>query len=170
MNGAPQKVRERSLKIATGELQSLCGGQEAAASIVGKSQSQLQRCASVNDADNFLNLRDAALLEAHAGEHPVTELLCRIAGGVFLVLPDPALGDSANLPMQVIELADELGDVSHAVRDALRDGQVNRAEAGEIERQLDQLIDKAVEARAMVQAMQGKDVQIMTVEEARELM
>lgn len=157
MIGAPQRVRARAIKLATGELAGACGGQEAAAAITGKSQSQVQRCCSINDDTSFINARDLALLEAHAGVQPVTELLCKLAGGVFMPLPDPNLGEGDALPLQVIALAEEVGDVSHAVREALRDATITGRELGEIEKQYDELIAKAVEGRAMVRAMQGKD-------------
>lgn len=167
MKGAPEGVRARALKLATGEVVSACGGIEASASIINKGKSQVHRCTSINDADNFMGVRDVAQLEAYSGTQPVTRLLCKLAGGAFLQLPDPALCDDDTLPLQVIGLADELGDVSHAVRDALRDGEVNRAELKEIEQQLDELVDKAIETRAMVQVMLGVEPVVRPIGNAK---
>jgi len=148
-----QKQRERAIKIAARELVALLGGQEAAADIIGKSQSHVQRCCSVHDPDNFFNARDIGVMEDHAGEPLITATFAKQAGGVFLALPDPALCDDDTLPLMVVKIADELGDVSHALRDAVRDNRIDQAELAVIERQFDELVAAAVDGRAMVQVL-----------------
>ena len=154
MNGSPQMVRDRALKLAARELVAGVGGQEAAASITGKSQSQIQRCCSVNDDTSYLNVRDAALLEQYAQRAQVTMEMAKQAGGTFLGLPDPAIDDD-EIAMRVMQLAEELGDVSSGVRLALKDGRVDEGEAAAIERELDEVIEAAIAARSVVQRMQG---------------
>lgn len=154
MNGFSQAVRDRALKLAARELVASVGGQEAAASITGKSQSQIQRCCSLHDETSYLNMRDAALLEQYAGRPMVTMEMAKQAGGVFLGLPDPSVDDD-EIAMRVMQLAEELGDVSSGVRRALKDGQVDEREAADIERELDEVIEAAIAARGVVQRMQG---------------
>lgn len=161
---APQDVRDRALKIAARELVAQVGGQESAAQLIGKSQSQVQRCCSLNDEGSFLTVRDVAVLEQYAPRAAVTGELAKQAGGVFLALPDPALDDE-DLAMKIMNIADELGDVSHVVRDALRDGRIDRGEAAQTESELDQLLDVVLAARAHVQAIQGKPASVPVVRE-----
>jgi hypothetical protein len=156
MSGAPQSVRDRAIKLAARELVHAVGGQEAAAQLIGKSQSQVQRCCSINDDSNFLNARDIGVLEQYAPRPLVTMALAKLAGGVFLALPDPAI-DQEDLALKIVNIADELGDVSHVVRDALKDAHVDSDEAEEVERELDQLIEVALAARSHVQMIQGKE-------------
>lgn len=148
--------RAREIKLATADLVDELHGLEAAAGLIGRGKSHLHRCTSVNDAESFLNLADAAELERRSTAKPVTRALCRLAGGVFLPLPED-FGDGSALPLQVMQLAQELGDVSAAVRSALENGVIDKGEAAETEREIDQLIDAAVRARATVRRLQGKD-------------
>lgn len=155
MSVSPQSVRDRALKVASRELVALVGGQEAAADLIGKSQSQVQRCCSINDDTTYFNARDVSVLEQYADKPLVTMAQAKLAGGVFLALPDPALDDES-LALQVMNIADELGDVSHVVREALRDGHVDTEEAAKTEGKLDDLVEAVISARALVQIMQGK--------------
>ncbi|MEM6585764.1 MAG: phage regulatory CII family protein, partial [Pseudomonadota bacterium] len=130
-----------------------------AGGLTGKSQTQVQRCCSTHDRVNFMNLRDVALLEERAGEHPVTSELAKQAGGVFLPLPDPSIADNGTLALQVVAIADELGDVSGTIREAMAEGGVDAAELTSIESEFDHLIEAAVQGRALVQVKNGKPLQ-----------
>lgn len=156
MSALSAEARRREIKLATGELVHAVGGIEAAAELIGKGKSQVHRCTSVNDDDSFLNARDLAELERRSAVPFMTRLLAKLAGGVFLKLPED-FGDAAELPSRVMELAEELGDVSARVREAVADGVVRPREAEAVERELDELIEKAVATRALVRGMQGKD-------------
>lgn len=147
--------RDRELKLATGDLADELGGIERTAEAIGKGKSHVHRCTSINDAESFLNLRDAAEGERRSAAKPVTRLLCKLAGGVFLPLPE-AFEDAGELPLLVLRGADEFGDVCARVREAVADRVVKPAEAGAIEREIDELIDWAVQARSHVRALQGK--------------
>lgn len=149
--------RGRSLKVATADVVDMLHGYEAAASRIDRGKSHVHRCASMHDADTFLNLRDAVELQRFADRPLITMEMCRQAGGVFLQLPE-AFGDDGQLPMHVVQITQELGDVSHSVCDALADGRVSMEEAAAIETQIDELIEVAVQARAHVRVLQGKNV------------
>lgn len=135
-----------------------CGGIEGAAATVEKSTSQVGRWNSLNDAD-LPTLGDALLLDeialAAGKVPPILAKLARELGHVVIRLPEAAHGEQA-LPVHVMQLVEEVGDVSHRVRDALADGTVREREAAAIETELDELIDKAVQARVFVRALQGK--------------
>jgi hypothetical protein len=148
-------ARRRELKLATGELVHAVGGLEAAGSLVGLGKSQVHRCTSVNDRDNFLNAGDVAELERRSDRPFVTLALAKLAGGVFIRLPE-TFGDGEELARRVMELAAGLGEVSSGVADALADGIVQAREAAAIEPSLDEVIEKATEIRALLRVIQGK--------------
>lgn len=147
--------RGRALKAASKDLLDDISVKEAVHLLGRAGDSQLYRCASRNDAHNFLDLRDVVELERRATRPYVTVELCRQAGGVFLPLPDD-FGADEGLPVRVCALAGELGDVSRSVTAALADGEVDGSEAALIERELDQLLECAAATRALVRKMQGK--------------
>jgi len=149
------EARRREIKLASGQLVHALGGIEAAGSLISVSKSQVHRCTSVNDSDNFLNAGDVAELELRAARPFVTAALAKLAGGVFVPLPE-ALEGGEDLAFRVMDLAVELGHVSERVRQALADQVVHPAEAAAIERELDELIEKAASTRSIVRAMQGK--------------
>lgn len=144
-------ARFKALKHASKKLSHDVGGIEASAELVGKSKSVIGRDVCLND-DCFLNLRDAAELERHASEPFVTKAMARLAGGVFVQLPEAEI-DASGLRDSLLAIAEELGDVSHAVREALHDKDVKPKEAARIAEELTELIDQAVRTRAMVEAM-----------------
>lgn len=150
-------ARFKALKHASKALSHDVGGIEASAELVGKSKSVIGRDVCLND-EQFLNLRDAAELERHASEPFVTKAMARLAGGVFVQLPQIEL-DATGLREQVLAIAEELGDVSEVVRSALKDKEIKPKEAERIVSELSQLIDQAARTRAMVEAMaDGKPV------------
>ncbi|MAQ30902.1 MAG: hypothetical protein CL950_13240 [Erythrobacter sp.] len=148
--------RERDLKIATADLVDELHGYEAAASYIDRSKSVVHRWASDQDREKFLPLRFVPELERRAGRPFITIALAKMAGGVFIRLPED-FGDASGLPMQVVALVKEVGDVADALREGLADDdRLDHAELAKIERELDELIDKAAQGRAQVRAMQGK--------------
>lgn len=148
--------RERDLKIATADLVEELNGYEAAASYIDRSKTVVHRWASDQDCEKFVPLRFVPELERRAGRPVITIALAKMAGGVFIRLPE-GFGNSSGLPMHVVELVKEVGDVADALREGLADDdELDNAELAKIERELDELIDKAVQGRAQVRAMQGK--------------
>lgn len=160
--------RERDLKIATADLVDELHGYEAAASYIDRSKSVVHRWASDQDSEKFIPLRFVPELERRAGRPIITIALAKMAGGVFIRLPED-FGDAAGLPMQVVGLVKEVGDVADALREGLADDeQLDADELARIERELDDLIDKAVQGRAQVRAMQGKPAAPVRVAAVRE--
>lgn len=147
------EARRREIKLASADLVRAVGGLEAAAGLAGLGKSQVHRCVSVNDDSSFFNVAVAGDLEQRSDRPFVTIALAKLAGGVFIRLPEP-FDDGADLALRVIDLVQELGDVSARVREALADGVVRPPEARAIERELDQLIEKSTETRAIVRALQ----------------
>lgn len=150
-------IREREIKLASADLfDDAVGKFEAAPDLIGLHKSQAHRCCSTNDETNFFNLRHVAAMERRAPLPLVTIALARQAGGVFIRLPED-FGDTSGLPMQVVALVKEVGDVADALREGLADDDaLDSGELARIEREMDELIDKAVQGRAQVRAMQGK--------------
>lgn len=144
------------LKQAVRKAIHACGGIEGAAATVEKSASHVGRWNSLNDVD-LPTLGDALSLDEISvakGEAPaILSKLASELGHVCIRLPDAASGGDS-LPVHVMQLVEEVGDVSHRVRDALSNGEVEPREAAAIEIELDELIDKAVQARAYVRALQ----------------
>ena len=150
-------ARHRRLKKASADLSTDVGGIEAAAELCGKSKSVVGRNVTAHD-EYYFNLRDAAELERYASKPFVTAEMARLAGGVFVPLPESTI-DGSGLREGVLAIAEELGDVSQATRDALKDMVVDPREGDTIVRELTELIEAAVHTRAMVQAMvEGKPV------------
>lgn len=142
----------RALKVATARLVKDAGGIEAAASLLGKGKSVVGRWVNVHDGEHFINLRDLRELEVHAPAPVVTAALSRLAGGVFVPLPHAPWGEDT-LPMQVLTLAQELGDVSHKITDGLRDGALSPDEAQAALDELHQLDMASARLRLMLEAL-----------------
>lgn len=153
MNRLPKEAQGRALKDATRQLVHLLGGLEAAGDMIERGKSQVHRYTDHNDpADHFAPIDVVARLEMLAGKPLVTQLLCRVAGGVFVPLPH-ADGAGSALAGGVMALAKELGEVSAAVVEATADGEVTPREARRVERELDDMIERACALRAEVQAI-----------------
>lgn len=112
---------EKALALATKRAVEAASGLERCAEETAIGRSQLSRCGSVNDRDS-ISIRDAVTIDllGQRGEgHPfITRAMCRQLGGVFVPLPE-AHGENDSLPLTVVELAGELGDLSDSVRSAL---------------------------------------------------
>lgn len=124
-------TRQLRLKDATRKLQESLGGTIAAAQVTGKSKTQHGRFQSPHDPD-FATISDVIDMEAVAPRDaawpPVTRLLCQMAGGVFLRLPDTETCETG-LALELCTLAKEFGDLAGAVHDGMADGSLDGNEA-----------------------------------------
>lgn len=118
---------QRQLKAATKRLVTSLGGIEAAAPIIGKSKSTVGRWTNKHDSD-FINLADLHELEDNAEAPVVTACLARLAGGVFIPLPMMP-GSSDALPMQIMDLLQQAGELSASIREGLGDGEFSGDDA-----------------------------------------
>lgn len=128
--------RGRRLKEASHVLHRAVGGIEDAAKITGKSKSQHSNFHNQR-APDFATIDDIAKMEAVAARTPswppVTRMLCELAGGVFLPLPDEEAHEGP-IALGVITLAKEFGDMAEAVSDGLADGVLEARELLRIQR------------------------------------
>jgi hypothetical protein len=138
MSALGREARARALKLATGELVQSLGGIEGAAVSLEKGKSVVGRWVNRNDPEHFINLADLVALELLAPRPVVTELLCKLAGGLFVPHVDLA-ADEGSLSWLVMQLSKELGELSGNVASALADGRVTEAEATAAEADLDDL-------------------------------
>jgi len=138
MSALRKDARARALKLATGELVGWLGGIEGAAVSIEKGKSVVGRWVNRADADHFINIADLVALELIAPRPVVTELLCKMAGGIFVPHIDLS-ADRGTLGFLVMQLSKELGELSGKMAAALADGVVTDAEAMAAEAELDDL-------------------------------
>lgn len=145
----------RALKRATKQAVEAAGGLEAASAETGKSRSQLARCTSPHDAD-MINLADALALDelglGMAGAPFILRAFARQMGFAMVSLGDAA-DDVNGLMSAVVEIAAALGDASHGVADAQRDGIVTAQEAQALLGPVDHLADHVARLRAALVAI-----------------
>lgn len=151
---ADEQRQARAVKQAIAAAEGL----EPCAQDTGKSLGQLSRCASPN-YHHSLSIRDAAIIEAigHGKNgHPhITRLMCRLSGGVFVLLPETGRSDSALL-LGLNTIVAELGDVSREVTQALSDDDdIDAAEARRVLLQVDELDAAVAGVRLHLQAIAG---------------
>lgn len=149
MNAVPTAARARMLKAASGELIALLGGIEGAAATLERGKSVVGRWVNRSDGDHWLGIADLAALEGVAGRPVVTELLCKLAGGLFVPHIDLA-ADEGSPAWLVMQLSKELGEVSGEVAAALADGVVKAEEAETILAQLDDLDTVSAQLRRLL--------------------
>lgn len=142
---------DRVLAQAVRQAVETCGGAEIAQRETGLGKSQLYRCMSPNDNDS-LSLRNALTIDRLSGDPAILRAYARILGAVVVLLPDVADSDDCFV-QSVIAMSAELGDVSRAIGDALRDGQIEKAEARDVIVELDHVIDLAVAVRKRMTAI-----------------
>lgn len=152
-------LRDQRLKAATRELHVALGGVEGAASVTGKSKTHHGRFHS-RDYPDFATIRDIALMEAAAPDsmaHPqVTRLLCELAGGVYIPLPQMPESDEAPALM-IARLAGSIGDVSMSIAEGLSDdGKLDGDEAAAALRKLTQVERTTAQLRALLQAIEDE--------------
>ncbi len=111
---------EQALALATKREVQGAGGLDVCARETGLSDTHLSRCCSPNQRDS-LTVRDVATIQAlghgKPGHPHILHALARLAGGVFVMLPEPFI-EPIELQLSVLELSTELGDVAQAVRHA----------------------------------------------------
>lgn len=148
-------TRQLRLKAATRALQDGVGGLGPATEIAGKSTSQHGRYRSEYDPD-FAPIDVVIALEAVARRDaswpPVTRLLCQLAGGVFLPLPDVDACDSG-VALEMCGLLHEFGDLAGVVRDGMADGSLDAGEALRALREGQELMAKLAAFNRMLEAM-----------------
>ena len=138
MSALPTNARAKALKLATADLVHQLGGIEGAAVSIEKGKSVVGRWANRTDADHFINVADLVSLELLAARPVVTELLCKLNGGLFVPHVDHG-ADEGTLAWLVMCLSKELGELSGAMAEALADGSVTGGEADSALAQLDDL-------------------------------
>lgn len=148
MSAVPASVRARLLKAATGELVALLGGIEGAGATLERGKSVVGRWVNRNDAEHWIGIADVAALESVAGRAVVTELLCKLAGGLFVPHIDLA-ADEGSVGWLVMRLSKELGEVSGVVADAGADGEIDAGEAASGLAQLDDVDKVSAQLRAV---------------------
>lgn len=144
---------EQRLKEATKALQRAAGGVEVCGEITGTGKSQHGNYQNQH-APDFITVDRVAKLEAvtHGSPHhpQITRLLCRLAGGIFVPLPE-ANGTEDALSGLTLTLAAELGDVSAEIRRGLADdGMISPAEAMCVLEELDQLDRASAQLRMLL--------------------
>lgn len=152
----------QGLKAATKALVRAAGGQEACATLAryGRHQSYSE-FASVEHPQRFMPIDVVAALEdvTHgiAGHPIVTRHLCRMAGGVFVRVPQGQPGEAAFLDA-LSRLTGEFGRLSTGLMDALRDRTVTRGEVidGELLAKCDELATHAMQMRALLERVIGE--------------
>jgi hypothetical protein len=145
------------IKTATRALVKIIGRIEDAAIIAGVSRSVMHRWASTTDAD-IITLTAAMKLEAECGVPCVTEAMAERHGSHLVradgTLPPPCMMTAFG------GLADEFGDVTNRIAEAMRDGDVSPNEHAAICDDLNRLILAA-------NAMQGTSASLRAVDENR---
>jgi hypothetical protein len=149
---------EQVLAAATKREIQGAGGLDVCARETGLSETHLSRCSSPNMRDS-ITIRDVATIQAigHGGPgHPyILHALARLAGGVFVMLPEPFV-EPITLQLSVLELSTELGDVAQAVRAACCAGSaggaaITEAESAAIAEHLDDLDRASARLRHQLQ-------------------
>lgn len=138
-------LRQLRLKDRTRTLQKTIGGAVDCGQVTGKGKTQHGRYQSPSDPD-FATIDDVARMEAVAPRDaawpPVTRLLCELAGGVFLPLPD-AEAHPGPVAEGLVQLVKEFGELCAAAGQGLADGTLDpdellriQREGGEVQREL----------------------------------
>lgn len=117
---------QRHHKRLTRRLIAAVEGVEAAATYCRIGKSQLSDCCNPNIAA-FLPSDAIEDLEGAAGDPILTRHLARAAGCRLVPLPDLP-DDEDGLMQSLAEITGELGDLAHAIRDALADSHVSPRE------------------------------------------
>ncbi len=153
----PDAVRCQRLKAASADLIGQVGGIEAAAATLGRGKSGVGRWVNRNEADCFIPVDELARLEQLTARPVVTEMLCRLAGGLFVPHLVPG-ADEGTAEWLAMGLAKELGDVSGALVAARTDdARIDAAEARAVAEQLEDLLRVANQMHALMIRICGED-------------
>lgn len=140
------------IKAALRAAVQICGGSEGAAATVEKSAPLARKWHNINDPAMPV-LLDAFALDQIAvlqGQRPpILSAYAAELGHVVIRLPDGGEGDDA-LTGALIDASAEFGDIASEVRDATRDGVINRKERDRIMLQIDEAIAALSRMRAVV--------------------
>lgn len=149
-------ARNRRLKIAFGELVHAVGDDSDAANItrVGRSTIARYRSLAPADADFFAPVDVVYDLERVAGVPLVTKLLCELGGGTFEGLPEAKPASDALTGLH--NLSTEFNDVTGAICEGLKDGNLCDTDREAIVRELDQLLQRVTELRAWARKTNGE--------------
>jgi len=152
---APSAVKGRVLKIKFAELVSLVGGQEAAASLCRVSQSQIQRCCSLHDAqaDDYPAVDVVRDLEAAAGQALVTEALAMMADVALIRLPSVAR--PSDLLSALSDLSREASELTSAICTGFHDGKFCELDARKARSECEDVIARAAQMRALLDIIIG---------------
>lgn len=149
--GQPDAVQCRRLKEASAELVTAVGGIEAAAATLARGKSGVGRWVNRYDPENFMPIDEVIRLERLTPRPFVTEMLCRLAGGLFVPHLNPG-ADEGTAARCVMGLAKELGDVSGAIAAAEdNDSRIDAAEARSVLAQLEDLERGAAQLRGLME-------------------
>ena len=141
-----------ALKAATEQLVDLFGKDSNAGAMLDppKGKTSVGNWASKNDPIHWIGIRDLIQLEALAGKPVVTELLCKLNGGLFVPHIDLA-ADEGSVGWLVMRLSKELGEVSGSIAEAYSgDGDIDGAEAAGALAQLDDVDTVSAQLRAVL--------------------
>lgn len=122
------RIEGNGLKRATRQLVRGVGGIEAAAGLLGAGHSTVGRWQNRDDRESWINLAAVRQLEDDGGEALVTAELARLAGGIFVPLPDGS-GDETQLAARLLEVMQRVGLVAGSTQAAIADGRCDAAEA-----------------------------------------
>jgi len=147
------------LKAATRRLIEACGGQESAVLIPGMPISRHQSFSEAGNAaqpDRFLRIDVAALMEADCGRPLVTAELARATGHVLVPMPSIAAQRSP-LGKITAQAMRETSEVFAGMGQALEDGVLTAIEGAQLDREIDEAIEKLLALRAQVDFEAGRD-------------
>lgn len=148
---------ERVLAKATRRAVQEAGGLEDAARELSIGKSQLARCCSVHDRDS-ISERDAHILDGLAGNVEGAPFLLNARARLLdciVIRQDLGADDEAGLMRSIAEMAAELGDLSRAVTDALRDGTLEDHEIDAALAEVEQLDRCSATLRRKLDRMRG---------------
>ena len=147
-----------ALKRATSEMVKGVGGVEAGAGFCRVGKSQLADYGNVSRADSFVPVDVIADLEPlardRAGWPHVTQALCQRMGGVFVALPEVPV-TSGRLLELMSALSAEFNDATGTICRGLADGDFCAVDAGQLERDLADVIRVSISMQALARSIKG---------------
>lgn len=143
------------LKRAVREAIRTNGGVDGAAATVDRSRSVAGDWMNLNHAafppmDKALALDEIAIAKGELP--PIACAYARELGGVFVPNVD-CCADEGSLAGMVMQLSKELGDLAGAIGEALADGEVRPEEADAALRELDDMVRKQAQLKAVLEGI-----------------
>lgn len=152
-------VNPIALKAATRRLVEACGGQESAALIPGMPITRHQSFSEAGHpahADRFLRIDVATMLEADCGLALVTAEMAKATGHVLVPLPRIAATRSP-LGRITAQAMKETSEVFARLGGFLEDGVLSSNEGAQLDREIDEAIEKLLALKAQVDFEAGGD-------------